>query len=150
MRDGNIVVFTLRSLLGEICGKGGIPQADIFGGIEDGVAQVSGASFLHMGIAVFELAGLVGRWRKPGVGQQFIRRLEPGEVTSLGKYHGSHAVTNAWDGRNRRMYLIHNGLDFRFNFFNLGVQFPYEMDGMSQFQRLPVTTGTTTTIGCMR
>ena len=35
---------------------------------------------------------------------------------------------------NGRVQLIHNGLDRGFNFFDLGVQFPDEPDGVLQFQ----------------
>lgn len=77
MGNGNIVVLALGSLLSEIGGKGCIPNADELGGVEDGIAQVSGASLLHMGIAVCELPGLVGGWRKTSVGQHLILGIEP-------------------------------------------------------------------------
>ena len=34
------------------------------------------------------------------------------------------------------MQRIHDGLDHGFNFFNLGIQFPNEPDGVPQFQGL--------------
>ena len=52
---GNIIVLTLGTLLGKVGGKGWIVDTDIFGGVENGVAQVSGASLLHVGIAVGKL-----------------------------------------------------------------------------------------------
>ena len=55
MGYGNIIVLTLGTLLGKVGGKGWIVDTDIFGGVENGVAQVSGASFLHVGIAVGKL-----------------------------------------------------------------------------------------------
>lgn len=60
MGYGHIVMLALSSLLGKICSKAGISKADVLGGVEDGIAQVSGPSFFHVGIAVVELPGLVG------------------------------------------------------------------------------------------
>lgn len=54
-------MLTLGSFLGQVCGKGGVPEADVFSGVIEGVAKITGASFLHVGIAVFELPGLVSR-----------------------------------------------------------------------------------------
>ena len=34
------------------------------------------------------------------------------------------------------MQFIHGGLDHGFNFFNFGIQFPNEAEGVLQFQRL--------------
>ena len=39
---------------------GRVPEADVFSGVIEGIAEIAGASLLHMGIAVFELPGLVG------------------------------------------------------------------------------------------
>ena len=49
MGNCNIVVLAFGPFFSEISGKGGIPQADILGGIKNGVAQVSGASFTSLG-----------------------------------------------------------------------------------------------------
>ena len=48
VRDGHIVVLTLGSLFDEIGSKGWVSKADVFGGIVDRIAQISGASFLHV------------------------------------------------------------------------------------------------------
>ena len=58
MGDCNIVMLALGSLPGQICRKGWIVDADIFGCVENGIAQISGASFLHVGIAVCTRAAL--------------------------------------------------------------------------------------------
>ena len=55
MRNGDIVMLALRTFLREIGGKGWVPKANVFGGIVDRIAQVSGASLFHVGIAVLEL-----------------------------------------------------------------------------------------------
>ena len=49
--DGDIVMLALSSLFSEICGEGRFPQADILSGIEDGIAQIVRAAFLHVGIS---------------------------------------------------------------------------------------------------
>ena len=41
MRDSDVVVFALGSLLGEISGKGRLPITDEFGGIEESVAEIT-------------------------------------------------------------------------------------------------------------
>ena len=56
MRDGNIVVLSLASLLGKVGRKYWIPITDEFSGIENGIAQVSGASFLHVSVAAGKLS----------------------------------------------------------------------------------------------
>ena len=55
MGYGNIIVLSLSPLLGEVGGEIRIPITDKLRGVENGVAQVSGASFLHVGIAVGKL-----------------------------------------------------------------------------------------------
>lgn len=47
----------------------GVPVADIFGSIVEGVSQIPGASLLHVRIAVFELPELVSRRRHSRIGQ---------------------------------------------------------------------------------
>ena len=105
-------------------------MADVLGSVVEGIAQIPGASFLHVGIAVFELPGLVGRRRHPRIGQQLIRGIKSGEVTDFGQDHGAHVVANARNGGNGRVQLLHDGLDRGFNFFNFGIQFPDEPNGM--------------------
>ena len=77
MRDGDIVVLTFRTLLGKIGGKGWIPMADIFGSIEDSVAEISGAALFHAGIAIIDPPGLVSGRRKASISQQLIRGFKP-------------------------------------------------------------------------
>ena len=48
-------------------------------------------------MAVFQLPELVSGGRHPRIGQQFIRRGKPGEVTDLGQDHSAHAEANAQD-----------------------------------------------------
>lgn len=55
MRYGNVVILALGALLGEISSKGWIPLEDILRGIENGVTQVSGTSYFHVGVAVGKL-----------------------------------------------------------------------------------------------
>lgn len=49
---GNIIMLAFRSFLFKICTKRFIPVTDIFCGIVKGIPEVSGTSFLHMGITV--------------------------------------------------------------------------------------------------
>ena len=55
MRDSNIIMLALSPFPGKVGGKGWIMDTDIFGGVENSIAQVSGASLLHVGIAVGKL-----------------------------------------------------------------------------------------------
>lgn len=82
----------------------------LFSGIVKSAAQETGTTFLHVGIAVFEMAGLVSRGREPGEGRQFVQRIEAGEISSFGKDHGVHTASNAWNGGNGKMKFIYNGV----------------------------------------
>lgn len=72
-------MLALSPLLGKIGGKGGVPMANVLGSVVEGVAQIPGATFLHVRLAVFKLSGLVGRGRtsprRPAVrqGSQSVR-----------------------------------------------------------------------------
>lgn len=69
MRKSDIVVFALCSFLSEVMGKSWVPLANILGRIVKGIAQISRAALLHVGIAILDLPGLVNRGRHPGIGQ---------------------------------------------------------------------------------
>ena len=60
MGNGDVVVFSFRTLLGKIGGESVIPDADVLGGIEKSVAEVTGTAFLHVLIGIVQLTGLVG------------------------------------------------------------------------------------------
>ena len=60
VRYGNIVMLALSPFPGKVCGESWIPITDKLRSIENGIAQVSGASFLHVGTAVGKLPRLVG------------------------------------------------------------------------------------------
>ena len=49
-------MLALGPFLGEVCGKGGVPKADVFSGVIEGVAKIAGAALLHVRIAVFKLS----------------------------------------------------------------------------------------------
>ena len=83
-----------------------------------------------MRVAVLELSGLVSGGGHPGIGQQLVRGVKPGKVADLGQDHGGHAEPQPWDGGNRRMKLIHNGLDLFFDFINFTIQLTDEPDGV--------------------
>ena len=55
MGERNIVVLTLSPLLGKISGKGWVPKADVFGGVVKRVAQITGASLLHVRVQIATL-----------------------------------------------------------------------------------------------
>ena len=61
------------------------PSDILLGGIVEGKTQVSGASFLHMGIAVDKLPRLAGRGREIGKGQNFIWGIKPREAPTLAR-----------------------------------------------------------------
>ena len=89
-----------------------------------------------MRVAILELSGLVSGGGHPGISQQFVRGVKPGEVADLSQDHGGHAEPQPWDGGYRRMKFIHNGLNLLFNFSDFVVQFSDEPDGVLQFQGL--------------
>ena len=89
-----------------------------------------------MRVAIFELSGLVSGGGHPGISQQLVRGVKSGEVADFGQDHGCHTEAQPWDSGNRRMKLIHNGLDLFFNFSNFMIQFADEPDGVLQFKRL--------------
>lgn len=122
-------MLALGPFLGEVSSEGRIPVADIFSCIAKGVSQIPVASFLHVGVAAFELPGLVSRGRHSGISQQFVWRLKAGIVADLGENHGAHTVSEPRDGGNGRMQIVHDGLNSSLNFFDLSIQFSDEMDG---------------------
>ena len=56
MGYGNIVVLALGPLLSKVSSKCWIPVADVLCGIENGISQISGASLLHVRIAISKLS----------------------------------------------------------------------------------------------
>ena len=52
MGKSNIIMLTFRSLLSEVCSKGFVPMADIFGRIVKGISKIARTTFFHMGVAV--------------------------------------------------------------------------------------------------
>ena len=86
MGDGHIVVFTLSSFFGKVGGKGGIPNADVLGGVVKSKTQVSRAPLFHVGVAVVELSRLVGGGGQAGVSQNLVGRVKAGEVTQMQTY----------------------------------------------------------------
>ncbi len=70
------------------------------------------------------------------LGQQLVWGVKPGEVADFCQDHGSHAEPQPRDSGNRRMKLIHNGLDLLFDFINFTIQFTDEPDGVLQFKGL--------------
>ena len=65
-------MFSFGTLFFKICTERFIPMADIFCRIVKGIAEVSGTTFLHTGMTVIQLTGLVCGWRHPSIGQYFI------------------------------------------------------------------------------
>ena len=51
MRDCDIVVLALGSLLCEISGEGRIPYTDVLSCVEKGIAKIAGSSFLHVSVS---------------------------------------------------------------------------------------------------
>ncbi len=48
MRQCDVVVLALGTFLGQISREGRVPQANLFRGIIESIAQIFGASLLHM------------------------------------------------------------------------------------------------------
>ena len=67
VRDSNVVMFPFGLLLRQVCSESRIPFANEPGGIEQGVTEIMGASFLHMGISVIQFARLVCGWRQSSI-----------------------------------------------------------------------------------
>ena len=110
-------------------------MADILCGIVECIAKITGAAFFHVRIGVVQFAGLVSGRRKTGIGEDFIRGIEAGEVADLSEDHSAHAVADAGNGEDRRGDLIYDLLDGSFNLADLSVEFTNEADGMLKFKR---------------
>ncbi len=52
----DVVMLAFSSFLGQVSGENRVPKANVFRGVEKSIAQVTGTSFLHVGITVFELS----------------------------------------------------------------------------------------------
>ena len=140
-------MLALSPFLGKVGSKGRVPMADVLGSVVERIAQIPGASFLHVGVAVFELPGLVSRGGHPRIGQQFVRGVKAREITDFSQDHGAHTVSDPRDGGNGRMQIAHDGLNSSLNFFDLSIQFPDETDGVLQFQGLSRHSGANGTSG---
>ena len=79
------------SLLGKIGSKGVIPDADIFGGFEKCV---------HIRVYIIQLVGLVSGMRKPGKGQELVRRNETRESIDFSKDCSTHMVADTGNCEN--------------------------------------------------
>ena len=110
-------------------------MADILCGIVERIAKVTGAAFFHVRIGVVQFAGLVSGRRKTGIGEDFIRGIEAGEVANLSEDHSAHAVTDAGNGEDGGSDLIHELLDGSFNLVDFSVEFTDEADSMLKFER---------------
>ena len=95
-------MLSRTSLLGKIGREYRVPVTDEFSGIEDGIAQIPGALFLHVSVAAGKLSRLIGRWREASVSENFISGIEIGEVSDFSQNHSAHAAANAGNGRNGR------------------------------------------------
>lgn len=119
MGHGNIIVFALPDFLQKICTKGFIPVADLFCRIRQGIPQIAGATFLHMGIGRIQMSRLGSRWGQSGKGKDLIGVVEPGEIPDFRQDYRPHAVTDARDAGKGRLILFHDRLDGSFNLIDL-------------------------------
>ena len=115
-------MLVFSTLSGQIQAKPLVPLGDVYSGVEEGEAEVFGASFLHMGIGGCQLPGLVGRWRHACIGKDLVRIVKAVEIANLGQDHGSHPVVDAGNRHDRRAALIHNLSNGSFYFFDVGSQ----------------------------
>ena len=100
-------------------------MADVFRGVVNGVAQITGTSFFHVrvGSRQRKLPGLVSGRRHPSVCEDFIWRVESGEIAYFSQENSSHTDALTWDSGNGRLYFVHDGLNVVFNIFDFGIQF---------------------------
>ena len=110
-------------------------MADVFCGVVERVAKVTGAAFLHACIGVIQLARLVSGRGKVCIGEDLIRGIEAGEIADFSEDHGAHAVADTGNGENGRSDLIYDLLKSSFDFADLSVEFTDEADGMLKFER---------------
>ena len=81
MRDGNIVMLSLRTLLFKIGRECRTPKANIFGGIEKSISQISGATLFHVSITVLQFYAYGGPQRP----------MSPDTVAAFVKKYGESA-----------------------------------------------------------
>ena len=111
-------------------------MTNVFGGVKEGVAEITGAAFLHLRISVGQFAGLVDGRTEARVSEDFVRKIETGEVANLGEDDGSHAIIDSGYRKKWRIPFVHDGFYLRFNFVNLVGEFLNEFERMLQLQRL--------------
>ena len=61
MRDCDVIVLALSSLLGEISSEGRLPITDEFGSVEKSISQIARTTLLHVGVGTgsLEFAGFI-------------------------------------------------------------------------------------------
>ena len=133
MGHGNLIVFALTDLFLKICSKGFVPEADIFCRIKQGISQLMGTAFSHMGLCRIQLPRLISRGRQSGKGEDLVGIVGLGEIPDFRQDHSSHAVTDTGDACNGRLALFHDRLDGSFNLVDLICHHLYQMGGVLQF-----------------
>lgn len=114
--DCNVVMFALTHLFRKVSGKALIPFAHKLCCVKQSVAKVSGAAFLHVGIAGLQLPWLIGRRRHACVSQYSVCIVKTGKITDLGKDHCPHTVTDPRDGQDGGMASVHDLPDGQLDF----------------------------------
>ena len=94
MRYGYVIVLSFCTFPGKIGSKGVISYADKFCRVKQGIPQVAGTTFFHMGIIAVELSRLVSGWGESGIGKYLIRGVKTAEITDFCKYHRTHPVAD--------------------------------------------------------
>ena len=105
MRDGNIVMLSLRTLLFKIGRECRTPKTNIFGGIEKSISQISGATLFHVSITVLQLPWLICRWRESSISQQLVCACKVGKISNFSKNHCTHMSANTGDCKDGRIHL---------------------------------------------
>ena len=136
MGNGNVIMLALGAFLGQISGESRVPATDEFCGVEEGVAEIAGAALFHVRVSAGQFAGLVDGWGETRVSEDFIGGIETGEVANLGEDDSPHTIVDSGYRKNRRIHLVHDGLNLSLNFVNFAGEFLNEFEGMLQFQRL--------------
>ena len=89
-----------------------------------------------MRVAIFELSGLVSGGGHPGIANSLSGESKRVKSPTSARIMAAMRNPQPWDSGDRRMKLIHNGLDLLFDFINFTIQFTDEPDGVLQFKGL--------------
>ena len=118
-------MLSLRTLLFKIGRECRTPKANIFGGIEKSISQISGATLFHVSITVLQLPWLICRWRESSISQQLVCACKVGKISNFSKNHCTHMSANTGDCKDGRIHLRCNLVNCGFYLRNFFVLYLY-------------------------